>query len=684
MSDQRLYSALSLILLSLAVAFQSKAAGKPDLSRVTPVPATEPVPAADFFRPRLFAEPQLNPSGTHILALVPLGEDRTGIAVHSIDTQKFETLEGTGDRDIYSPFWIDDQRLVFSLAMEKHLGEGAFVANVGHLQQSYPLVQYCAVGLVGIPESNRRLPLYWVRADLQDGDDRGVIALDTSLNLGPRTNLRAASAFDLQTFQAVRDQNERHFIRSYPKAPGGLGAGYMADRNGELAFAFTAVNGIIALYRFTEGRWEKCPVDLDEIDVVDCGDKPGELVVRGPRRPGRPRALQFMDAATGQLGATLYDDPRYEFVGWLYRHPVTHTIVGLRSYNAGPQTIWFTEEYRQLQKLLNGYFPGKVVGLVNSNQEQSRFLVAVYSDRQPAFYYQVDLAKHSFGPVKNSAPWIDPARMRPMNVMRFKTRDGHELDAYVTLPAGASKQAPAPLVVLPHGGPFVRDAWGFDAEVQFLASRGYAVLQPNYRGSSGYDWMFPEEDRYQFRKMSDDVTDATRTLLKSGLVDPRRVAIMGGSFGGYLAVSGVVHEPELYRCAVTIAGIFDWEQVMQEEKYYQYDTPSYGWLMRKLGDPRKQQEFFDSISPVRHVDQIRVPVFVAHGKDDPVADVSESRRLISALKEFHVPHEVMLVAREGHGIRHLNKELELYERIEAFLAKNLAPVAPVVPAAPAR
>ncbi len=678
MLPPRLSAPLSLSLLLLAALPRVDAAGKPDLQRVTPVPATEPIPAADFFRPRLFSDPELNPSGTHILARVPLGEDRTGIAVHAIDTQKFETHEASGDRDIYAPFWIDDQRLVFSLAVEKHLGEGVFALNIDTMR-SYPLVQYCAVGLVGIPEANRRQPLYWVRADLENHDDRGVIAIDTSLDLGPPTNLRAAVA-DWQSFQAVRDQNERHFLRSYPTPPGGLGAGYLADRNGELAFGYTAENGVLTLHRLVEGRWQRCPVDLDEIDVIACGDKPGELVVRGPRRPGKPRALQFMDAATGQLGETLYDDPRYEFVGWLYRHPVTHTIVGLRSYTAGPQTVWFTDEYRQFQKLLNGYFPGKVVGLIDSNREQSRFLVAVYSDRQPAIYFLVDLAKHTVGLIKNSTPWLDPERMRPVTVMQYKTRDGRVLDAFVTLPAGASKQTPAPLVVLPHGGPYVRDAWGFDPEAQFLASRGYAVLQPNYRGSPGYDWMFPEEDRYQFRKMSDDVTDATRKLLKSGLVDPHRVAIMGASFGGYLAISGVVNEPDLYRCAVTIAGIFDWAQVMQDEKYYQYDTPSYGWLRRRLGDPAKQKEFFDSISPVRHVDRIRVPVFVAHGKDDPVADISESRRLISALKEFHVPYEAMLVGREGHGIRHLNKEVELYGRIEAFLAKNLAPVPPAAAA----
>jgi len=262
--------------------------------------------------------------------------------------------------------------------------------------------------------------------------------------------------------------------------------------------------------------------------------------------------------------------------------------------------------------------------------------------------------------------------MRPMTPIKFKTRDGHQLDAYLTLPAGASKANPPPLVVLPHGGPWVRDDWGFDREVQFLASRGYAVLQPNYRGSTGYDWMFPEQDEWDFRKMHDDVTDATKAIMASGLIDRDRVAIMGGSFGGYLAISGVVNEPSLYRCAVTIAGVFDWAQQIKDKKYNRYDSPVFDRMVHKLGDPNKEIEKFDSISPGRHADRIRVPVFVSGGKDDQTVEIEQSRALISSLEKYHVPHETYIVSEEGHGMRHLDKQVELYTRIEAFLAKNLA------------
>jgi dipeptidyl aminopeptidase/acylaminoacyl peptidase len=464
-------------------------------------------------------------------------------------------------------------------------------------------------------------------------------------------------------------------VDRYPVPQLGITYHYLADKEGRLQYAFTSNEGTLAMYRLHEDRWEKCPVDLENIDVVACADEPGQVVVIGPRQEGKPRALQLMDATTGRLGAVLLQDDAYDFNGWLYRSPATHGIIGATFQRNGPRTVWFSEDYRSLQKILDGFFPGLVVQIIGSNEAQDLFLVCTFSDRQPVVYHWVDLGKQAAGLIKNSAPWIDPQRMQPQNILKFKTRDGHRLDAYLTLPAGASKKNPPPLVVLSHGGPWVRDTWGFNGEVQFLASRGYAVLQTNYRGSTGYGWMFPREDEWDFRKMHDDVTDATKAIIASGLIDARRIAIMGGSFGGYLALAGVVNEPALYRCAVTIAGVFDWEQQIKAEKYYQYDSPGYARMIRKLGDPKQQRQKFDAISPGRHADQIRVPVFVAGGKDDYTVEIEQSRTLISALEKYHVPHETLLVREEGHGMGHLDNQVELYTRIEAFLAKNLAPAA---------
>ncbi|HWA86711.1 MAG TPA: alpha/beta fold hydrolase [Opitutus sp.] len=659
------------------------ASEKLDLSRVAPVPDGREIPIMDFFRLPLWYEPTLNPSGTHVAALVDTGQDHLGVAIYGLESKKIETLDASrnSDKDLYNCLWLDDKRLVFFESAQKLYGLGMYAAEVGRLHTAYPLLQYCGAVLVSIPPADRLHPLVWMRYDqLEEGsqNDSGVAVVDSGVKTGTIVDFTKAMAPDVvwNEINLARDDNRKHVLSTFPLPPGGLGAGYMADREGHLAYAFTWSGGLLTMHRWTkEKKWEKCPINPETTDIFGAGDEPDEVIAGVPGEAGKPRVLRMMKASTGEPGPELLNDKEYDFEGRLWHDRASGRVIGASYQREGPVMVWFDEKYRDVQKLLDGFFKGQIVRIIDNNDAGTLFLIATFTDRQPPVYSWVDIAKRTAGLIKSSRPWIDPKRMRPMQMIKFRTRDGRHLDAYVTLPAGASKAHPAPLVVLPHGGPWVRDTWGFDEEVQFLASRGYAVLQPNYRGSPGYDWMFPDTDLWDFRKMHDDVTDATKAMLGTGLVDPGRVAIMGGSFGAYLALSGVVNEPSLYRCAVTIAGVFDWAAVMRNKRFDRYDNPTYSRLLLKLGDPKRQAEKFDEISPVRHVDQVRVPVFVAHGKEDPVADIGQSRELISELEKNHVPHETMIVGGEGHGMAHLKNEVELYERIEAFLARNLAPEA---------
>lgn len=679
-------------LLAATGIFLTARTPKIDLSRVDPVPADQPIPVSDFFRPAAMQQPVLNPSGTRIAAVTSADRDKHSLLIYDFDTGKSDYVDASGDKDIYRAYWLGDSRVIFYLSLEKKYGIGLLTADVGRLRNAHPVFQYYYSTIVAIPPDDPLRPLVWNRYDaLEDLADRdlGVVEANTNLKTGQLINLHTADSANLpRAIDDVREENDRHILRHYPLPTDGIVIRYIADQEGRLEFAIAYKDGRPLLLRLVRDRWEKCPVDLESVDVIDCGDEPGQLVVRGPRREGKPCVVEFMDSATAQPGRVLLDDADYDFFGGnlpdsdfadgcLYRDPVDHKVIGVMYERDGPKTVWFKEPYKGLQETLERLFPARAVRIVASDKAQRCFLIATYSDRQPLDYIWLDLKKHASRLLSHSAPWIDPKRMRPMQRVRFDTRDGRHLDAYLTLPAGATKERPPPLVVLPHNGPWVRDRWGYDGEVQFLASRGYAVLQPNYRGSLGYNWIFPPEDQFDFLKMQGDVIDATREMASSGNVDRRRIAILGRGFGGYLAVAAVEREPALFRCAVTVAGVFDWAAQVRDRKYDRFDYPTYDYYLRHLGDPKQRPGYFDAISLARQVARIAVPIFVAGGMEDNAVDISQSKHLISDLKRHHLPHESYIVREEGHDMQHLDKQVALYTRIEAFLAKYLLPASPV-------
>ncbi|MFA5057066.1 MAG: hypothetical protein WC485_03045, partial [Opitutaceae bacterium] len=356
------------------------AADKLDLDRIKPVPANEPIPVMDFCRPSLFLYPELNEAGTHFAALVSASDDRYELMVYDLEKAKFERLAGMFDRDIYSFNWLDDKRLIFSLTLEKMYAEGVLVADIDRLDQCYPVLQADQVYVLGVPEKSRLKPLVWIRGDAFDhGRDGGVVQLNALLDNGGLVRLGRAN-LDYSTWVKIGENNQRHVLKTYPAPEGGMVVGYLSDKAGELAFGITSKDGFQTLHRFASDRWMQCPVDLDRVGIVSCGEKSGELVVRGPRTPGQPRALQLMDAATGQFGEILLQEKDHDYTGWLYRHPVSHNILGIVYQQSRPQVVWFSEEYRAIQKIVDGYFPGLVVRIVGSDKAQRRFFVSAYSD----------------------------------------------------------------------------------------------------------------------------------------------------------------------------------------------------------------------------------------------------------------------------------------------------------------
>jgi dienelactone hydrolase/TusA-related sulfurtransferase len=665
-------------LVAVAAAANLPLAAKVDLSRTTPVAATEQVPIVDFFRSPVLGEPKLNLAGTHIAAILNTAEDHSELIVYDLKNQTLERIGAQGNDDIATVDWLDSKRLIYGIGMKKLGTTGQIAAEVGALQNAYPLIQFVGSYVITVSPNDRLHPVVHLVAHTQNTGQYGeVVVLGTDVHTGKILQVSGPTLSTLAV-DVMTENNTKHIVRRYPilKTDEGGDYRYLTDREGKLTFGFKAQDGALSLHRLVGEEWQQCPEDLEEIIVVDSGDNPGEIVVVGERKEGKPRPLEVMDAASGKVLDVLLEDPAYDFNGYLYHDPVTHAILGAIGNKIGPYSVWFNEAYRNLQKAVDKLFPGQVVRILSTNETGTVALISTFSDRQPAIYSWVDLNKHQAGTFRNSQPWIDPQRMQPMATMKFKTRDGKLFDAYVTLPKGATKQNPPPLVVLPHDGLGYRSTWGYDPEVQFLASRGYAVLQPNYRGSAGCTWMYPTADEWAFRKMHEDVTDATKALVASGLVDRNRVAIMGTSFGGYLALCGVAFEPSLYRCAVAVSAHYDWAKLIKDQQYNKFSNPFYSRMLLKLGDPDKDAAKFDAMSPLRHAGDIRVPVLASYGEYDQTVEINMAKDLVSTVRGKGLAADSIRFADEANGVHYLDHKVELYQRIEAFLATNLGAGAP--------
>lgn len=343
-------------------------------------------------------------------------------------------------------------------------------------------------------------------------------------------------------------------------------------------------------------------------------------------------------------------------------------IVGVSGYSAQQIEHWLAPDNpaAQTYQALQRAFPQQRVHVTSHSDDGRLVIVHVESDVNPGDYYLFDTVSKHADFLRAGRIWIEPKQMRPKEPISLTARDGTQLRGYVTRPAGVG---PYPLVVLPHGGPYaVRDWWEFDPEVQLLASRGYAVLQVNFRGSGYVSMDFAQAGYREWGgKMQDDVTDATRWAIEQKIAPAERICIYGTSFGGYAALMGAVREPDLYRCAIGYAGVYDLELLLQSGDLPDSNAGK-AYLERALGS---DVATLRARSPVYNAQNIRAQVLLIHGTEDGRADFEHAKRMRAALEKNQKKVEWLALAREGHGIYDEETRREVYERILQFLDANL-------------
>ncbi len=376
------------------------------------------------------------------------------------------------------------------------------------------------------------------------------------------------------------------------------------------------------------------------------------------------------DPATKKEIKELFSNPDYDLSGVYYDQK--RKVLAAVSWTADKnEEHFFDKEWQRIDSLLKQQFKGYETYIVSFDDARKSGIVHVSNDRNPGKYYLFDFATLKTKEVSNPYPWIKEGDMAEMKPITYKTRDGLNIHAYLTLPKGYEAKN-LPVIINPHGGPWARDEWGFNPEIQFLANRGYAVLQMNYRGSTGYGRKFWEASFKEWgKKMQDDISDGVAYLKKVGIADPDRIAIYGASYGGYATLAGVTFTPDLYTCAVDYVGVANLFTFMKTIPPYW--KPYLDQFYEMVGDPKKDSVLLHDASPVFYADKIKAPLFIAQGANDPRVNKNESDQMVAALKARGVEVEYMVKNDEGHGFHNQNNQYDFYGAMEKFLAKYMAP-----------
>ncbi len=332
---------------------------------------------------------------------------------------------------------------------------------------------------------------------------------------------------------------------------------------------------------------------------------------------------------------------------------------------------YFDPETEKMFTTIEQQLPGYLIFGVGNDHDENQFIISSMSDRTPGFRYLYKVKTGELTQLAEVAPWLKADQLAPMKPIEYTSRDGLTIHGYLTLPLGRDPKN-LPVVINPHGGPWARDEWSYNPEVQFLANRGYAVLQMNFRGSTGYGRKFWEASFKEWGKtMQDDITDGVQWLIKEGIADPKRVAIYGGSYGGYATLAGVTFTPDLYAAAVDYVGVANLFTFMKTIPPYW--KPFLDMFHEMVGDPEKDKELLAAESPVMHVDKIKTPLFVAQGAQDPRVNKNESDQMVDALRKRGVDVEYMVKDNEGHGFHNEENKVAFYEAMEKFLDQHLHP-----------
>lgn len=604
--------------------------------------ATRTIPMEDFFKNPDMASFELSPNGKTIALMKPW-QRRMNVFVRDISTQKETKLTDATKRSIAGYAWLSDTRI-------------AYVQDQGGDENTH----LYAVDTDGTNNIDLT-PFDGVKAmiidDLEDDPDHMLIGLNKD---------------NPQLFDIYRINVHTGNMHLVAKNPGNI-EDWMTDNDGKLRIAMTS-DGLNTslLYRTTEDDAFETLLTTDFKDSVHplffTFDNKA-LYVSSNRGRDKSAIFQF-DLTTGKETDLIFEHEQVDVYG-LMRSKKRKVLTGVSFLTDKRHMVFFDKQRETIQKQLQSQLPGVEIALSSLSKDESKAIVVSYSDKSRGTYYHYDVETNKLKKLADLSPWLNEDDMAAMQPISYQARDGLSIHGYLTLPVGKEAKH-LPVVVHPHGGPWVRDGWGFSPEVQYLANKGYAVLQMNYRGSTGYGRAFWQKSFKQWGKtMQDDITDGVHWLIAQGIADPKRLAIYGASYGGYATLAGLAFTPDLYACGVDYVGVSNLFTLFES-------LPPYWELGRQkmhemIGNPTTEKDLLHEASPVFHVDRIKAPLFVAQGANDPRVKKAESDQIVAALKKKGIDVPYLLKDNEGHGFANEENKFDFYKQMGDFLDQHITP-----------
>lgn len=633
----------------------------------------EPLPVETFAKKPVFTGLKLSPDGRYIAALVPSQRNSSVVMINVADSKPVGQLRLDPDDHVTAFWWTGNNRIVAALGrqygpLDPPIRSGELVSVDAEGRDFQYLfgsrgVRYASA--YGPGRNAGRAANAWMIESQPPNPDEIVI--------GTREWGRPGARYEF----AQRLNLKTGLMTQLAMSPViGADTSFVIDAHGEVRYAITSEGA------FDQKTWQRNPPSNDWQRLQVPGDSPpiplqfsrdGNSVYLKSREFG-PRACLVQHVLSSGERRKLACDEASDLADTVFSfEPQGEPIAAV--FAAGRPEMRLLESahpHRQLLKELMAAFPGKLVEPTSFTRDGKTVLVLVIDDRTPGDYYLFDTASKKASYFAAVRDWIDPDLMSERRPIKVEARDGTSLYGYLTLPRD---QAPKklPLVVNPHGGPFyVRDHWVFDAEAQMLANRGYAVLQINFRGSGGYGSQFVLAGKKAWATtMIDDIIDATRWTVDQGFADPSRICIYGASYGGYAALMSAEREPDLYRCVIGYAGVYDLKRFKKDSD---------------ISDTEIGREYFsDAIagseaemvarSPVTYVDKLKAPMLIVHGEEDPRAPLSQAKALRKALEAGNHPFEWMIKPEEGHGFWRPENILAFDNALLDFLDRNIGAAA---------